>query len=109
MPSEAKQFTTEDKLRAVEHLIEEHRWARDREDDQAHYLWRALKAIAADLRTGLPESTDAALRGIEHTVDAALRSKANLGHVALRHQEALVDVVLHHWPVIRQKLNGDQR
>ncbi len=104
---EAKTFTIEDKLRAVEHLIEEHRWARDREDDQAHYLWRALKAIAADLRTDLPESTDAALRGVHHSVDAALRSRRKLGHVALRHQEALVEVVLHHWPVIRQKLKGD--
>jgi hypothetical protein len=103
---EARQFTAEDKLRAVEHLIKEHRWAHDRPDAPEHHVWRALKSIAADLRAGLPESADRAVHEIQRQVDAARRSKSSLGHVALRHQEALVDELLHHWPAIRQKLNG---
>ena len=98
-----RMFTVADKLRTVELLIEDFRWARNDDALPEHLTYRVLKAIASDLRGRMNGSAEDARREIGLRIAGAIRSKTALGYergMMLGVAEELIG----RWPVIEQAL-----
>jgi hypothetical protein len=99
-----EQFTTEDKLRAVEDVIDEFRRGMTRRDARYnHRMSRVLKSLARDLKAGEPEIVDKAFDALQSQIESAKRAKA-LGRLSDGHYRAVAEALIHHWPAIRSRL-----
>ena len=99
-----EEITVEEKIAAIERMIEEGRHARSSPDESTHRAWLVLKSIAADLRAQRPQAPSAALQSLEFQVDSARRWKARIGFVDIGHHQAVSECLLANWTVVRKAL-----
>ena len=100
----ASAFTVEEKLAAVEHLIEIMRWARSHPDSAEHQTREMLKAIAVDLRAQLAGAGPTAMLSLETRINLARREKARIGYYEIRTLQGIGEEVIGRWPVISRAL-----
>ena len=96
-------ISTQDKIAAVERLIDDLRWSRNDPAVPEHATYQALKEIARDLRGRLPEAPGKALLALQRRLADAAASKTVLGF----EQRALMGIgeeVIGRWPTVRQAL-----
>jgi hypothetical protein len=102
-----KMFTDEQKLKALETIIEDEREVAralgHRNDDEETLI---LKAICADIRSKSPAAINKTLDALAFQVNSATNSKARIGHVDVGHLQAVAECVIAHWEVIRLALEN---
>ena len=96
-----KLFTTEEKLREVENLIEAIRQTSRSDADDRRLA--VMKALATDLRGRLDTAPNIALTELERRVAAAVRSKSSLGYKNGA-MVGLGEELIGRWPTVRQAL-----
>lgn len=92
-------FTPEEKLEAVERMIEQLRLAGARGTIDIEIL----KAIAKDIRARMSESPSAAALELERRLYAIAESKTALGYDE-RRMRAAAEELMNRWPVVQQAL-----
>lgn len=100
-------ISDDDKLAAVERLIEDFRWARKDPAVPEHATYLALKAIATDLRAPKVEAKGRALQSLGFQVDAARAFKARIGYVEVGHMQAMAEALMAHWPAVKKALSRE--
>lgn len=92
-------ITLQDKLAAVERLIEDLRWAREKPDALERETFLALKEIAKDIRARMDGVPQAAVFELESRVNAI----RNHGSSTPRMHQLAAEFISR-WPVIKQAL-----
>lgn len=103
-----EEITIDDKIKTVEAIIEEVRWARSDPDDPGNRIYHVMKAVAADLRAQRSGAPSAALKAITLRVDALMRQKA-FGSVPPGNHQSLSECVISFWPEIRYAMTATEK
>lgn len=94
-------ISSEEKLKVIEHFVEQWRDARDGDDPGERQVYLTLKAVADDLRAQ-PKATDTI-----HRMDRAIRNaqdrKTSTGYATGNLRE-IAELTIGRWPTIRQAL-----
>lgn len=92
-----------EKLVEVEALIVDFSYARNDPVLKEHKTWRALKAIAADIRGRQSDRISETQIEIQKAIDAAAMSTTGLGY-EINHLRNIAEIVIGRWAVVRQSL-----
>jgi len=102
--------TTQEKLAAVERLLDDLRWARGKRDTTEAQTYEALAAIATDLRAGTPKEAGRVLAAFTDQVQRARRGKVRLGFYDVGNAQTICEAVCGRWfPTIRKALEQFER
>lgn len=93
---------TQDKIEAVEALIEAFRHTSRTEEDERRIV--VFKAIAADLRARLSTAPSVALHEIERRMTAVRRHPVGSGSARVNAQVGVAEELVGRWPVVKQAL-----
>ena len=99
-------MTLEDKIAAVERLLDDFRDWRNAPEAVEHQTWLALKEIAKDLRGRAPEAPGEALQALQRRIADAAATKTGNGGIGFD-PGALAGIgqeVIGRWPTVRQAL-----
>lgn len=88
--------TTQQKLAAVERLLDDLRWARGGNAPEAE-TYDALLAIAVDLRAETPQEVGRVLQAMADQVDRARRGKARLGFYNIGNAQTITEALCGRW------------
>jgi len=98
-------MTLQDQIDAIDHLINDFRWARNETYCIEHDIYLALKEIAKDLRARLPAAPSDALLALQRRIaDAAATKGPAMQGFDRSALAGIGEEVIGKWPVIRQAL-----
>lgn len=96
-------MTLEDRIAAVERVIEDFRWARNEPGCVEHRTYAAMKEIAADLRGRRPLTASVAVSALQRRIDAANASKDERGY-QIGHLCGVAEELIGRWAAVRYAL-----
>lgn len=97
--------TLDQKIQAVDRLLDDLRWARNDPAVPEHITYKALTAIAVDLRAQTPKEAGKVLRSMTHQVDTARHTKARLGYFEHGQLQTITEATCGRWwPTVRRAL-----
>lgn len=101
-----KVASTAEQLAAVERVLDDFRWSREKPQTVEHQTYHAMKALAVRLRGETPKEAGKVLRQMAHQVDRARADKEQSGSLlsggpALAISEALIG---RWWAVVKPAL-----
>lgn len=95
--------TLQEKIDAVEAVIEDLRWARNADEGRLRRRHAALRAVAADLRARLAGAPTIVEVALEQRMRAVQRSKTMLGY-GNGAMVGLAQELVARWPAVKQGL-----
>lgn len=108
MRPEAATITIQEKLAAVQRLLEDLRHARNDPMLPEYATFHAMRAIASDLMARLPGNPEATRRALGKRIADAVRSRTPDGYLQ-SHARGLAEELVGRWPVIEQALERFER
>lgn len=96
-------FRLDDKIKTVEILIEDFRWARANSMVPEHRTYLVLKALVEDLRARQRIPRFSVIEELQEAVDAAAATKTRAGYEMGKTQN-IGERVMGRWPLVRQAL-----
>jgi hypothetical protein len=96
-------FSLDDKISAIELLIEDLRWARGEDGVPEHRTYWALKAVAEDLRARQRHTRVKAMDDLETALRAANASKSSNGYEMAK-LRFVAETFIGHAAVVRQAM-----
>ena len=103
-----KVYTDADKMKAVDLIIRDLRWAANDSALPENWTLGALKALYADLHAATPTASNRVLDALDFQINSAMKSKARLGYIDAGHHQAVSECALAHWPAIRHALKSSE-
>lgn len=102
-----KRITEDEKLGAVERLVEKWRPHRSQPNSDEGIEYLALKAVAADLRARRDEKIQDGTRKLQEAIDRVEASRVQPGYdYGIGQLRALAELTIGLWPLIRQSLQA---
>lgn len=108
MRPKTPEISLQDKIDAVERLLDDLQWARNDPACPEFATFYALKAIALDIRGRMPGKAEEVRRVLGSRIGNAVRSRTALGY-EIMHLKGIGEELIGRWPVVEQALEQFER